>query len=159
MPAFRQQESQATILNRYPRARAGSSGCYQNRNEDLATGERVWATLSEQISKERDKILVHNYFKNGDRRPLQVGQSVSVNFGRRRLGANVVREIPYSHNVELCLPDGTNVVVDQNDVNVMQNTREYVSTSANMMETAISDSWSRTSQLVIDIPKHTYVTN
>ena len=151
MPAFREQQSQMTILNQLPRA----GGCFDRRNGGLATGERAWALLSEQNKSKNDRDAVHSRLENGDDRVLQVGQAVSVNFGHRRMSANVVREIPCSRKVEVCLHDGIRVVVDQHDVEIMQNTEEYRNTSQMMKGIA----GNQTAPLIIDIPNETYVTN
>jgi hypothetical protein len=153
MPAFREEESQITILNRL--SRAGYGGCFGQRS--LATGERVWGLLSEQINNQKDREVVHSHLENEDHGFLRVGQAVSVNFGRRLTSGNVVRKIPCSHNVELCLQDGVRIVVDQHDVQIPQNTEGCSSTALKMNGSASLDSFKRTAPLVINIPNDTYV--
>ena len=144
MPAFREQESKMTILNQLPRA----GGCFDRRNGGLATGERAWALLSEQNNGKNDRDTVHGRLENGDDGVLQIGQAVSVNFVHRRMSANVVRKIPCSRKVEVCLQDGIRVVVDQHDMEIMENTEECSNTSQMMKGIA----GNQTAPLIIDIP-------
>ena len=159
MPAFREQERQMSILKRLPRA--GFSGCFENRNEGFSTGEQVWAILSKQRSGEKDREFGQIRSETDDRDLPGVGQSVWVNFGRRRVSGTFVRCIPCSRNVEVCLLDatGTRVVVDQHNVQIMQNTDECNAASPKPIEAANFDSRKPIAPLVIEIPNDTYVTN
>lgn len=159
MPAFREQERQTSILNRLPRT--GFSGCFENRSESFSTGEQVWALLSKKLNDEKARTFAKSHLENGKRDLPRVGQSVWVNFGRRRASGTVVRCIPCSPNVEICLrdPSGTRVVVDQHDVEIVQNTEECNAAPPKTIQVANADSFKPIAPLVIDIPNDTYVTN
>ena len=141
------------ILNRFSRDRAGYSGCFDTGNGGLATGERAWAMFSQQRNNQKDREVIHSNSENEDHDFLQVGQAVNVNFGRRRVSARVVRKVACSHNVEVCLDDGITIFVDQNDVEILQNTEGYGSTSQKLNGIANK----RNAPLVIDIPSDPYV--
>ncbi|XP_028405984.1 SLC2A4 regulator-like [Dendronephthya gigantea] len=155
MPAFREKDSQMSILNRLSRAGI-RSGCFENRSRCISTGERVWSVLSERLNDQKDGNGVCNGLENGNGVYMQLAQDVTANFGRRHLRGNGVNEVHYSsHNVEHCSQDGARDGVPQHDI--LQNTKNYDALPQLRNGNASSNSWKRTAPLVIDIPNDAYL--